>query len=238
VSLGVTKIMLSFSHRLLQTMNVTWNLGRLVKSLIVIVALLTTAVAAALDVNITSDLESLEVIHNGKKVLIERVQDSENTVNPVYARTSRRCPPFCIQPATIADGVDTVAELEILDYLGKISTGDDSLLVIDSRTPDWLKNGTIPGSVNIPWTQLNPQSGADPFEIADILENKFGARSQEGLWDFSSAKTLILFCNGIWCGQSPSNIRTLLRFGYPPGKLKWYRGGMQNWENLGLSTVK
>jgi rhodanese-related sulfurtransferase len=209
-----------------------------VKIFIAVFLLIITTSVAALDVRITNDLESVEVRHKGQKVLIQRIQDIDNTVNPAYARTSRRCPPFCVQPASIADGVETIAEIEVLDYLKKSSEGDESILVIDSRTPDWLLNGTIPGSVNIPWTLLNPQSGADPFEIADILENRFGARSQEGLWDFSSAKTLVLFCNGIWCGQSPSNIRTLLRFGYPPGKLKWYRGGIQNWENFGLTTVE
>ena len=60
----------------------------------------------------------------------------------------------------------------------------------------------------------------------------------EGLWDYSQAKTLIMFCNGMWCGQSPNNIKNLLKFGYPSHKLKWYRGGMQNWENLGLTTAK
>ena len=208
------------------------------KLFIAVFLLIITTSVAALDVRITNDLESVEVRHKGQKVLIQRIQDIDNTVDPAYARTSRRCPPFCVQPASIADGVETIAEIEVLDYLKKSSEGDDSILVIDSRTPDWLLNGTIPGSVNIPWTLLNPESGADPFEIADILENRFGARSQEGLWDFSSAKTLVLFCNGIWCGQSPSNIRTLLRFGYPPTKLKWYRGGIQNWENLGLTTVE
>jgi hypothetical protein len=42
----------------------------------------------------------------------------------------------------------------------------------------------------------------------------------------------------MWCGQSPSNIKTLLKFGYPAHKIKWYRGGMQSWSNLGLNTVK
>lgn len=194
--------------------------------------------ANALDVRISSEFEYLDVMHNGRKVRIQRNQDENNTVNPKYARTSRKCPPFCIQPAVIAPGVETIGELELLGYLQQINNGDDSILLIDSRTPDWVKNGTIPGSVNIPWTTLNPGSGADPFAIADTLEKRFGARSQEGLWDFSEAKTLILFCNGMWCGQSPTNIRSLLKFGYPPHKLKWYRGGMQAWEILGLTVVK
>ena len=58
------------------------------------------------------------------------------------------------------------------------------------------------------------------------------------VFDFSKAKTLVMFCNGMWCGQSPANIKTLLKYGYPPEKIKWYRGGMQDWEILGLSTVK
>ena len=194
--------------------------------------------AYAEDVNITIELDKVEVMHQGQKITIQRNQDNANTINPVYARTSRPCPPFCIQPAQLAEGVETVAELEVLEYLKRISEGDSSIMVIDSRKPGWLENGTIPGSVNIPWTSLTPAQGADPFDIADILEKKFGARATEGLWDFSAAKTLVLFCNGMWCGQSPSNIRTLLRFGYPASKLKWYRGGMQNWESLGLTVAR
>ena len=214
------------------------KLNRHMKFLLITVVLLVSTFVRALDVWITIDIESVEVMHRGEKVLIQRNQNIDNAVNPAYSRTSRRCPPFCIQPASLADGVETIGEIELLNFLKRKSAGDDSILVIDSRTPDWLKNGTIPGSVNIPWTSLNPGEGADPFEIAEIMEKRFGASSQEGLWDFSDARTLVLFCNGLWCGQSPSNIRTLLRFGYPPSRLKWYRGGMQNWEILGLTVVK
>ena len=187
-------------------------------------------------VRITPDLPSVTVTHQGRKVTIMRDQNEKNTVDPAFSKTSRKCPPFCIQPAKLAPGVETIAETEVLDYLQRKENGDDSILVIDSRTPDWIKRGTIPGSINIPWTQLNA-SRSDPFTIEDILENQLGARRQEGLWDFSDAKTLVMFCNGMWCGQSPNNIQSLLKFGYPAHKIKWYRGGMQNWEILGLTTV-
>ncbi|NIN61214.1 MAG: rhodanese-like domain-containing protein [Gammaproteobacteria bacterium] len=193
---------------------------------------------AVADVGITDSLDSVTVTHQGKDITIRRNQDRNNKVNPAYAWTSRECPPFCIQPMKIAEGVETIGELEMLNYLKKIHDGNNSILVIDSRTPDWVKNGTIPGSVNIPWTSLKTDAGADPFEIADILKERFGVSTHEGLWDFSNAKTLVLFCNGMWCGQSPSNINTLLDMGYPANKLKWYRGGMQDWEILGLTTVK
>jgi len=69
------------------------------------------------------------------------------------------------------------------------------------------------------------------------MVERFGAEQLDELWDFSNAKTLVMYCNGMWCGQSPRNIMTLTKFGYPAHKIKWYRGGMQNWEALGLTTV-
>jgi rhodanese-related sulfurtransferase len=214
--------------------------GTLFSTALVSTALLISVSIFAADktaVNITPGLASVEVLHGGKKTTIMRNQDQTNTIKPAFAKTSRKCPPFCIQPATLAPGVETIAELEVLDYLSKIKDGDNSILVIDSRTPDWVKKGTIPGAVNIPWTALNPAMGADPISIGEILVDRFGVKELEGLWDYSDAKTLVMFCNGMWCGQSPNNIRNLLKFGYPADKLKWYRGGLQDWEILGLSTV-
>jgi rhodanese-related sulfurtransferase len=188
-------------------------------------------------VRITRDLPSLDVMHNGKMVTIMRNQDKESTINPLYAKTSRECPPFCIQPISLAPGVETIGEVEMLDYLAQVSAGNNSILVVDSRTPDWVKKGTIPGSVNIPWTSLNPAEGADADSIRKIMEDQFGIKYMDGLPDYTDAKTLVMFCNGIWCSQSPNNIMNLLKFGYPPNKIKWYRGGMQDWEILGLTTV-
>jgi len=211
----------------------------LATSIIPTALLLSTSLFAAdkIAVKITPDIASVEVMHDGKKTTIMRNQDQKSTVKPAFAKTSRKCPPFCIQPAVVAPGVETIAELEMLAYLSKMNAGDDSILVIDSRTPDWVKKGTIPGAVNIPWTALNPAKGADPISIGEILVDQFGVKEIEGLWDYSGAKTLVMFCNGMWCGQSPNNIKNLLKFGYPADKIKWYRGGMQDWEMLGLSTA-
>ena len=194
--------------------------------------------AAELAVGITSSMEKFEGMLNGKPITIMRNQDQSATVNPAFAKTSRKCPPFCIQPAQVAPGVETIGEIELIQYIEKMTQGDDSILLIDSRTPDWTAKGTIPGAINLPWTKLNPAKGADPISIAEILTGQFGAKEIEGLWDFSNVKTLVLFCNGAWCGQSPNNIHNLLRFGYPAEKIKWYRGGMQDWEILGLTTEK
>jgi rhodanese-related sulfurtransferase len=214
------------------------NPGQFLTRSSLIAGLLFCASVSAADVNITSSLESITVNHAGKSVQIIRNQNQNNTVNPAFAKTSRKCPPFCIQPGSLGRGVETIAELEVIDYLQQINEGDNSILVIDSRTPDWAAKGTIPGAVNIPWTKLNPARGADPITIGEIMEGSFNAKNLEGLWDYSNAKTLVMFCNGMWCGQSPNNIKNLLKFGYPADKLKWYRGGMQDWEILGLTTTQ
>lgn len=193
--------------------------------------------ASALEVNITPDMPSVEVMHGGKKVTIMRNQDEDNSIDPNFAKTSRKCPPFCIQPGNIAPGVDTIGELEIIHYLKKMSDGDKSIIVIDSRTPDWVARGTIPGSINIPWDTLNI-GRSDPITVQDILEKHLGVVNLDGFNLFDKAKTVVMFCNGPWCGQSPTNIRGLLKIGYPADKIKWYRGGMQDWESLGLTSVK
>lgn len=209
------------------------------KKIIVFIGLVTVFLSfssQALEVNITRDLASVEVTHQGKKVQIMRNQDEMSTITPDFMLTSRPCPPFCVQPMQLAPGVETIGELEVLDYLQR-KESDDSILVIDSRTADWVAKGSIPGSINIPWNTVSASAGADPMSITEILTEQFGVREQEGLFDFSAAKTLVLFCNGAWCGQSPANIRTLLKYGYPADKIKWYRGGMQAWYTFGLSTT-
>ena len=224
-------------------------------STVILAASATTTAADKTAVKITPDIASVDVMHDGKKTTIMRNQDEKNTVNPSFAKTSRKCPPFCIQPAVLAPGVETIAEVEMLDYLSKINAGDDSILVIDSRTPDWVKKGTIPGSVNIPFTVF--ERTADDPELVEVLE-RLGAKQRDDVsvvmrslekvglfnghektdrWDFSDARQLLLWCNGPWCGQSPRAIHALVALGYPAEKLYYYRGGMQMWQSLGLSTV-
>ena len=204
-------------------------------------------------VGINAETMSVKVkTAGGRDVEIRRNQDNSATIDPDFSRTSRPCPPFCIQPDRIGD-VETIFENAMLDYLQQQGTGEN-VLVIDSRTPDWVERGTIPGATNIPWTYLNPKQGATTAEIIDIMVNRFGVKLANGVgeievdeavvagdtasvFDFSEAKTLVLFCNGAWCGQSPANIRQLLKMGYPAERIKWYRGGMQGWHVLGLTTV-
>lgn len=194
------------------------------------------ATASDMAVKITPVFEGITVEQANGRVQIQRNQDQTNEITPNFQRTSRKCPPFCIQPMHLPDGVETIGELEMLEYLQRATDGDDSVLIIDSRGPNSRKKGTIPGSIGLHYKKLSRRS-AEEQDIADILENRFGAKRTDQLWNFRHAKTLVMFCNGAWCGQSPTNIRSLMRMGYPASRLKWYRGGMQAWETLGLTTV-
>ena len=196
------------------------------------------ATAESKPVGITPEIMAVAVTINGATVEFKRNQDNDATVNPAFAKTSRPCPPFCIQPSSLATGVETIGEVELMTYAKDMNEGNGDIIVIDSRTPDWVERGTIPTAMNVPWTNLNPAKGATPLEIAEILESTFNVTESEGLFDFSNCRTAVMFCNGMWCGQSPNNIKNLLRLGYPAHKIKWYRGGMQDWEILGLTTIQ
>ncbi|PLY13950.1 MAG: sulfurtransferase [Sedimenticola sp.] len=199
---------------------------------------------AVLAGKITPALTSLDVMHNGEKVTITRTDDDNAVIPDAYLKTSRACPPFCVQPMAVVPGVETVCELEVMGYLKRNADGDRSVMVVDSRSPEWISRGTIPGSVNIPWNKINVDMAgtfaieAEADTLTDILTDQFGAKLDNGKWDFRNAKTIVLFCNGIWCPQSSVNIKTLTKLGYPAYKIKWYRGGMQDWVSVGLTTTK
>lgn len=199
------------------------------------------AQAEGREVKITRDLEAITVKHNDQSVVIERNQDTFNSIDFTFMQTSRPCPPFCVQPMNLGGGVETLGELEFLNYLQQAQS-NENILVIDSRTPEEYAVGTIPSAKNLPWMLLFP-TRSDQATINRVLTEEFAVKKIgededfNKVYDFSSAKTLVLFCNGLWCGQSPANIRSLLALGYPGEKIKWYRGGMQAWHQLGLTVL-
>ncbi len=188
----------------------------------------------AQDVWITPDTPFVELEINDQFLVIERNPDNDAVVPAAFAKTSRACPPFCVQPMEVAAGVETIGELEMLAFLENNAQSGTGML-IDARTPRFYEAGTIPGSVNLPFNLLTPNE-SNPF-LEPILVQLGGEKLDDGSWSFTNAASLALFCNGPWCGQSPRAIRNLLSVGYPADKLKYYRGGMQNWLMLGLTVV-
>jgi len=182
------------------------------------------------NVNITEELEYV-VIHDGdREVKIERIQDAKHRLTSDFTKTSRECPPFCVQPMTIGD-VRTIGEIEVLKYIKAMETDDSDMLLIDVRTKDWSRNGTIPSSINLPFTMIQKDS-----KYLNKILNLLGAKEENGQWNFNKVPSMIIFSNGLWDAQATKAIKSLVALGCPEDKILYYRGGMQSWNILGLTV--
>jgi len=167
-------------------------------------ALVAGAATAQEAVNIQPDMMSITVETPSGPVEISRIQDNANMLEGEWARTSRPCPNFCIQPMVPAPGVTPIGELEMLEFLQ-----DPDVVVIDGRIPRDYATGAIPGAVNVPFSTLEP---SNPYRD-DILRALGARQAGGGRMDFSQARDLLMFCNGPWCDQSPRAIRNLIDAG-------------------------
>lgn len=197
-------------------------------------------------------VKTTHVMDNGKaqEVFIERNTPKECNdvgINPEaifsgdYA--GKNVPPLCkksfvttvgkAQPMSFAQGVITVGEIEVKN---KLNVNPSAYILVDARKRDWYEQMTIPSSVNIPFDEIEYDSAIpEDFERVQAL---LGFRKIGETYDFSHAKTALLFCNGIWCVQSRLAIEKLIKMGYPREKLLWYRGGLQDWVVLGFTTIQ
>lgn len=122
-----------------------------------------------------------------------------------------------LQPLIPAPGITPVAELEVIEAIS-----DPDIMLVDMRTLEWYLERTIPGAVNIPYTEIAMR--LDELGCVD--------------GDCSNAKTILGFCNGPVCPQSPTAMLAMIREGFPAEKIMYYRGGMLDWDALGLTTVQ
>lgn len=149
------------------------------------------------------------------------VQTEEGPVEITRTRNEVMLIGGVLQPIVPVPGVVPVGEVEVLEALN-----DDSYRVVDMRTVEWRVKATIPGSAHIPYT-----------EVADRLD-ELGCSKASDKWDCADALKVVAFCNGPACPQSPMAIKAMVRVGFPPEKIYYYRGGMQDWTVLGLTTVE
>lgn len=189
-------------------------------SLSLTLSLLASA-AMAEPVGITPDTMSVTVDTPSGPVDIMREQDNAATIQGDWALIARPCPNFCIQPMTPAEGVTTIGELELLEFLQ-----DPDAVVIDGRVRPEFEAGTIPGAVSVPYTEAPDRLGELGCEV-----------DFDGFICPEDVPRVALFCNGPWCGQSPAAARRMIEAGYPAEKIHYYRGGMQVWQMLGLTVV-
>ena len=160
----------------------------------------------------------LNIFENQKNVI---VKTAKGTVE--IKRTMTPCGKNggTLQALIPVPGVHPTTEIEVIAALG-----DRDALVVDMRDSNDRVKGTIPGSIGIPYT-----------EVAARL-NELGCSKTASGWDCAGAKKVFAFCNGPTCPQSPMAIRAMTRDGFPADKIYYYRGGMLDWDALGLTSVK
>jgi len=206
-----------------------------VSKIMLLIMLLMVQGMVSAEINITRSLYSFELDHGEKTVEIKREQNPDAVITGPFAKISRPCPPLCVQPFQAAAGVETIGIRELVDFMQtELAVGEG--LLIDARTPDWHAKGTIPGSINLPYTVMNRNAGATEIDIAETFE-LLGVVEDDDGWSFTEAAQLVLWCNGNWCGQSPAAIRGLLAEGYPTDKIQYFRGGMEDWVQYGMTVV-
>ena len=198
------------------------------KLAVVISLVFSTLIANANVAEIVKGMPYVEVEADGKMYKIERTQKKDSYLTNTFALTSRPSPPFFIEPFSVSKGIETYGELEVLDFIAHKKG-----IFIDARLANWYEKSAIPGAVNIPFKHFL----SDSDEQEKVLKDLGGKYNKNGDWDFSNAETILLYCNGAWCGQSPTAINALIEVGYPEDKMKYYRGGMQAWQLLGLTTI-
>ncbi len=172
---------------------------------------------------IRKELMFVKVMHETQEVLIEReVVNSKET-----------CPPFCIEPMRI-ENVVTVGELEVLSFIDKLKE-KKSRLLIDVRESTFYVQGSIPGSINLPFSMLKAKSQYQE-EILKLLGAKAIKKNSKLTWSFKDVQSLLIFGNSATSNEASSTIKKLLKLGYPPSRLLYYRAGLSSWKALGLTV--
>ena len=167
----------------------------------------------------TSVAENLRIIGEDKAFVTTLPSGEEITITRQMTPCAKN--KGWLQPLVPEPGIVPVTEMEVLNAIGDANT-----ILIDMRTQEWFIDATIPGAVNIPYTEV------------EMRMDELGCSRADDVWDCSGAKKVVGFCNGPVCPQSPTAMKAMIRDGFPAEKISYYRGGMLDWDALGLTTVE
>lgn len=178
------------------------------------------ALLAALSMPAQADApEHLRIIGQAREFI---VQTSAGPLAITRVPTKCASATGLLQPLVPQAGVHPVTEIELLHALN-----DPSIMVIDMRDEEDPLPATIPNSYHIPYNELE-----------DRMDELGCAHVDKVTWNCAKAPAVIAFCNGPMCLQSPSGIASMVKAGFPVDRISYYRGGMMDWQALGLTTVK
>ncbi|MGE4294763.1 MAG: rhodanese-like domain-containing protein [Campylobacterales bacterium] len=140
-----------------------------------------------------------------------------------------------VTPMRFHPKVQTVGEVEVVEFI-RDHYKDPAFALVDSRMEMWYEQMTIPTAVSVSFLHVSePEQFGDKHDAALA---KLGVTRKGGKYDFSKAKTALFFCNGAWCAQSTIMMGWLIKQGYPPEKMLWYRDGLQGWLQYDLTVVE
>lgn len=77
---------------------------------------------------------------------------------------------------------------------------------------------------------------AEAGETRTQILKALGARAFDDIYNFADAQMLMVYDNGPSQNDAGVLIAHLLEVGYPPEKIRYYRGGMQVWSVLALTV--
>lgn len=210
------------------------------------------------DKNIGLQFSGVETVYindkgENKQITIEREVDSKCMDVPISSEmfwkadyASTKVPKVCkstfitsvgkvIYPMQLHKDIVTYGEIEVLAFIKKMQS-DNTMLFIDARGEEWYEHRTIPGAINIHYAYMKkPEVFEEEYKESLV---KLGIHGKKKPFDFSQAKTILLFGNGAWCSQTPIMVKSLLALGYPPEKIRWYRGGMHSWLGLSMTSTR
>lgn len=64
-------------------------------------------------VKLTADKSILHVLHEGRSIKVQRVQNQEYDFEGYFSKTARKFP-FCIQPVQVEPSVAAIGEIEVI----------------------------------------------------------------------------------------------------------------------------
>ena len=167
---------------------------------------------------------------NGQEFVISRTSTPNPTTLTAITHANSNCPAPRLSPMAVAENVPTLGELDVIQFMSaEVASGDG--LLIDARLPADRAAGFIPASVNIPAATVSPDN---PYR--DEILMALGAEQFQGIFNFNDVISLVVFDSGLATQDAPTLITDLLSAGYPADKIAYYRGGMQVWATLGLTT--
>lgn len=149
------------------------------------------------------------------------VQTPHGPLRIQRVRTACAAADGALQAMTPWPGVRTVGEIDVLHAMN-----DPAVRIVDMRDFDEPVPPSLPNSYHIAYN-----------EVEDRMDELGCRKLGKTQWDCQAAAQVLVYCHGPMCLQSPAGIRAMVQAGLPPERISYYRGGLLDWQALGLPTV-